>query len=493
MTTHPLFGIALAVSAFCLIGAGVGAAGTSLLVLLAKRTDDKRRAAAATMVWVMMIAGFIVTTAVAGHMLDPFSPLRLIAVSGCVSVAAMVLTIAGVWGIEARAASRSRPSAKTTPPRSSFRAAFMEVWAEPKARRFAIFVFVSMLAYSAQDLILEPFAGVVFGFTPGETTRLSGVQHAGTLIGMALVPLIGALYPRSRGNLQIWTVGGCLASAIALLGLAAAALVGPPWPLRETVFMLGVTNGAYAVAAIGSMMALVSAGGEKREGVRMGLWGAAQAFAFGIGGFLGNACERHRALSAVVAGVVICGRIRLRSGIVRRRGLDGGLGPSRAPCKRDAERNWRSAAQRLREDQMTTGSEIIRCGGCRRRPVGRDRGARSCQSRAKRAVARSRRAHQALRRRDPAAADPRFRHSRSSAGRPRQFRAHGVAVGPAGRYADRWRVCRHGRSRCVRRVVARTRGAAGAKRRTGLFKRFERDEDGKTHRALRRARRPTAR
>jgi BCD family chlorophyll transporter-like MFS transporter len=287
MTTHPAFGIALAVLAFCLIGAGVGAAGTSLLVLLAKRTDDNRRAAAATIVWVMMIAGFIVTTGVAGHLLDPFSPLRLIAVSAGVSVAAMFLTAIGVWGIEGNTALSPEPRPVASR-QSSFREAFMEVWLEPKSRRFAIFVFVSMLAYSAQDLILEPFAGVVFGFTPGETTKLSGVQHGGTLIGMALVPLIGAIYPRSRGNLQIWTVGGCLASAIALLCLAAAAVVGSSWPLRETVFMLGVTNGAYAVAAIGSMMALVSAGGEKREGVRMGLWGAAQAFAFGIGGFLGT-------------------------------------------------------------------------------------------------------------------------------------------------------------------------------------------------------------
>ena len=103
MATQPLFGISLAVAAFCLIGVGVGAAGTSLLVLLAKRTDDNRRAAAATIVWVMMIAGFIVTTGVAGHLLDPFSPLRLIVVSGCVSAAAMVLTVAGVWGIEGRA------------------------------------------------------------------------------------------------------------------------------------------------------------------------------------------------------------------------------------------------------------------------------------------------------------------------------------------------------------------------------------------------------
>ncbi len=290
MATHPLFGVALAVVAFGLIGAGVGAAGTSLLVLLAKRTDETRRSAAATLVWVMMIAGFIVTTGVAGQMLDPFSPFRLVIVSGTVSVAAMALTLIGVWGIEPRetVVIGRQAEQKVHSEQGSFRDAIMEVWAEPKARRFAIFVFVSMLAYSAQDLILEPFAGGVFGFTPGETTKLSGLQHGGTLIGMALVPIIGALYPRSRGNLQSWTLGGCLASAVALLCLAAAAIVGPSWPLRETVFMLGVTNGAYAVAAIGSMMALVSAGGEKREGVRMGLWGAAQAFAFGIGGFLGT-------------------------------------------------------------------------------------------------------------------------------------------------------------------------------------------------------------
>jgi MFS transporter, BCD family, chlorophyll transporter len=288
MTTNAWFGIGLAVVAFCLIGGGVGAAGTSLLVLLAKRTDDNRRAAAATIVWIMMIAGFIVTTGVAGHLLDPFSPLRLVLVSGAVSVAAMILTAAGVWGVEGHAIEPLTAPSEVAARRSSFRAAFEEVWAEPKSRRFAMFVFVSMLAYSAQDLILEPFAGVAFGFTPGETTKLSGVQHGGTLIGMALVPVVGAIYPRLRGNLQIWTIGGCLASAIALLCLASAAVVGPAWPLRETVFMLGVTNGAYAVAAIGSMMALVGAGGEQREGVRMGLWGAAQAFAFGLGGFLGT-------------------------------------------------------------------------------------------------------------------------------------------------------------------------------------------------------------
>jgi BCD family chlorophyll transporter-like MFS transporter len=84
-----------------------------------------------------------------------------------------------------------------------------------------------------------------------------------------------------------WTIAGCLGSAVALAGLAAASLVGPAWPLAPTAFMLGLANGVFAVSAIGSMMGLAGAGRESREGVRMGVWGAAQAIAFAIGGFLG--------------------------------------------------------------------------------------------------------------------------------------------------------------------------------------------------------------
>jgi BCD family chlorophyll transporter-like MFS transporter len=86
-------------------------------------------------------------------------------------------------------------------------------------------------------------------------------------------------------------VTGCVASALALFGLVLAAAFGPSWPLRLSVFSLGFFNGVYAVAAIGSMMALVGKGAPAREGVRMGLWGAAQAFAFGLGGFLGAAAS----------------------------------------------------------------------------------------------------------------------------------------------------------------------------------------------------------
>jgi BCD family chlorophyll transporter-like MFS transporter len=52
MTTHPLAGIVAAVLAFSVLGIGVSAAGTSLLVLLAQRVQASQRASAATVVWI---------------------------------------------------------------------------------------------------------------------------------------------------------------------------------------------------------------------------------------------------------------------------------------------------------------------------------------------------------------------------------------------------------------------------------------------------------
>jgi BCD family chlorophyll transporter-like MFS transporter len=92
---------------------------------------------------------------------------------------------------------------------------------------------------------------------------------------------------RRLAAMRVWAVGGCIASALAMINLAATGLVSAS-PLRIAVFMLGFANGIYAVAAIGSMMSLVNSGQMSREGVRMGLWGAAQAIAFGLGGFVGT-------------------------------------------------------------------------------------------------------------------------------------------------------------------------------------------------------------
>lgn len=290
MASNLAAGIVLATLAFVLVGLGVGASGTTLLALLAKLVIPKRRAAAATMVWLMMIAGFAITAGTAGYFLDPFSSARLITVTATVCAFAFLLTLAAVHGVE-RSARVVQPARSPVPDNQvSFKEALSQVWAEPAARHFTIFVFVSMLAYSAQDLILEPFAGHVFGLTPGQSTQLSGVHSSGLLVGMLLVAVLGSGFSgRTIGSLRLWMIAGCTASAAALVGLAIAGFYGPPWPLNASVFTLGFANGTFAVAAIGSMMAMAGNGREAREGTRMGMWGAAQGLAFGLGGFLGTA------------------------------------------------------------------------------------------------------------------------------------------------------------------------------------------------------------
>ena len=286
--SRPSTALLVAVLAFAMIGAGVGAAGTSLLALLASRVAPQRRAAAASITWIMMVAGIVVSAGVAGSLLDPFSPRRLALVVGGVTASALLLGCGALWQIEGAPPRRDhRPAAMPT--RSpNFLTAVREMWADGAARRFTVFVFVSMLAYSMQDMILEPFAGLAFGYTPGQSTQLSGAQHGGVLAGMMLVGFGRAGFDaRNAAARRRWIVAGCVGSALALIGLGAAATIGRGWPLAGNVVLLGFSNGVFAVAAIAAMMAHAGDGGDGSVGIRMGVWGAAQAMAFGLGGLIG--------------------------------------------------------------------------------------------------------------------------------------------------------------------------------------------------------------
>ncbi|MCF6446021.1 BCD family MFS transporter [Nereida sp. MMG025] len=273
-------GLIVSIIAYALIGVGVGASGTSLLALLATATAPRRRAAAATITWLMMIFGIAVTAGTVGAFLDPYTPQLLLKIVGTVTIGAVLLTLIATFRVE-RGLSLT-PQADDM----GFVEGLREVWAERKARVFTIFVFLSMTAYFMQELILEPYAGLVFGFTPGQSTSLSGAQNGGVFLGMVIVGI--ACTGFKLGELRHWVVGGCLGSAamltiITVIGQNAAA------PLMPVVVGLGLFNGMFAVAAIGSMMALASDGRSAREGTRMGLWGAAQAIAAGFGGLIGAA------------------------------------------------------------------------------------------------------------------------------------------------------------------------------------------------------------
>ncbi|MEM6729083.1 MAG: PucC family protein [Pseudomonadota bacterium] len=269
-SASPVLALLAWILAYAALGLGIGAAGTSFLALLATATTGRGKGAAATLAWLFLIAGAIIASIGTGIALEPYSPERLLLVVSCVGAVAMVLTILAVIGVEARLGPAPAPTEISLGP------ALRATWADPAARRFTGFVFLSILAFYLSELVFEPFAGHVHGLSPEDSTKLSGGKDGAALLGMLLA---GALSYVGIGSLRAWAVTGCLLSAAGLLAL------GAQLPLVPSSVALGLGNGLFVVGAVGSMMVLSSARAGA-TGVRMGVFGAAQAVAAGAAGLI---------------------------------------------------------------------------------------------------------------------------------------------------------------------------------------------------------------
>ncbi|PQM57048.1 MAG: MFS transporter [Rhodobacteraceae bacterium] len=273
-------GSIISIIAYCLIGLGVGASGTSLLALIATNTRDNRKAAAATITWIMMIFGAAITAIIVGKIIDPYSITKLIKIVTFLSIFWFMVSGIALYKMENKGPNKINIEIAATQTKDSFLTGLKQVLSEKNTRWFTIFVFLSMTAYFMQEPILEPYAGIVFQFTVGESTQLTGYHQGGILLGMLLVGIL--VSGLKFGSLRFWVLFGCAGSGltlilIALLGQTMAGKHG----LMISIALLGFFNGNFAVGAIGSMMQLAGIGRENRVGTRMGLWGAGQAIAAG--------------------------------------------------------------------------------------------------------------------------------------------------------------------------------------------------------------------
>ena len=280
--SNPLLAMLLSILAYTLIGLGVGASGTSLLALMAKHTAERRRPAAAMITWLMMIFGIALTAGIVGMLLVPYSFELLLKIVAVLTVLTMIISFAATWKIENNLYEIRQTDEEKAPLLEELKS----LWEHSKTRNFTIFVFLSMTAYFMQELILEPYAGIVFQYTPSQTTSLSGMQNGGVFVGMLTVGILATAL--KFGTLKSWVQAGCLGSCFMLVSIMLLGQTTSSLPLELAVVGLGFFNGMFAVAAIGSMMSLAGSGSKRREGTRMGLWGAAQAIAAGFGGLLGT-------------------------------------------------------------------------------------------------------------------------------------------------------------------------------------------------------------
>jgi BCD family chlorophyll transporter-like MFS transporter len=159
---------------------------------------------------------------------------------------------------------------------SDFKQTFKEVWSEPKARTFTIFVFLSMLAVQRTRFDFGALRWRHSWHVTRQNHPALGLRSdMGVLIGM---PSVAAASSRCGGRSLGFGAsldgGGLCSLLLPRLVLSSSALINmtEAWPLKGNVIFLGVANGAFSIAAIATMMRLAGEGGPGREGTRMGLW-----------------------------------------------------------------------------------------------------------------------------------------------------------------------------------------------------------------------------
>ncbi len=131
------------------------------------------------------------------------------------------------------------------------------------------------MAFSMEDVLLEPYGGQILHLTVGSTTKLTATLAIGGLIGFALASKV-----LSRG-----TDPFRMASAGALVGIPAFLFVIFSAPLYSPLlfglgtFLIGFGGGLFGH---GTLTATMNRAPAEQRGMALGAWGAVQASAAGI-------------------------------------------------------------------------------------------------------------------------------------------------------------------------------------------------------------------
>lgn len=284
----PFAGPVAAAFAFLLVGAGLHTVQTVGLALATDLAPPRARPRVVTLLCVMLLAGMLASAVAFGALLARFSEFRLIQVIQGAALVTLALNMAALWKQEARDPSRTVSSQR----RPGFREAWRTLNGEAQSRRRLVAVGLGTVAFSMQDVLLEPYGGQVLHLPVGATTALTALLAAGGIAGFALAAwLLGRAVDRYR-----------VAALGVLAGLAAFALVILASPLGSPpLFGAGVAGIGLggALFAVGTLTAAVEGSQGGQSGLALGTWGAVQAFAAGTAVALGGLA--HGAVSSLAA------------------------------------------------------------------------------------------------------------------------------------------------------------------------------------------------
>jgi len=263
--------------AFLLVGAGLHTTQTVGLALATDLASKDSQPKVVGLMYVMLLFGMIASALLFGALLTDFTAGRLIQVIQGAAVATVVLNGVAVWKQEGRR--RLTTSVQAREP--SFRDSWERFTQGGRVVRRLVAVGLGTMAFSMEDVLLEPYGGQILHLTVGDTTKLTATLALGGLFGFGLASRV-----LSRGADPFrMACYGALAGIPAFMGVMLAAPLASPVLFGIGTFLIGFGAGLFGHGTLTATMNLAPV---NQTGLALGAWGAVQASAAGLAIALGG-------------------------------------------------------------------------------------------------------------------------------------------------------------------------------------------------------------
>jgi BCD family chlorophyll transporter-like MFS transporter len=282
--------------AFLLVGAGVHTVQTVGLALATDLVPQEGRPKVVGLMYVMLLAGMIISAMLFGGLLADYSPGRLVQVIQAAAVVTLVLNVIAVWKQEARKPLQAHTATASDDPD------FAEAWAlfksGPDALRRLLIVGLGTAAFTMEDVLLEPYGGEILHMSVGDTTLLTATLSAGGLFGFGLASHV---LGRGFDPFRMAGLGAMVGVPAFAAVILAAPLAAPVW-FGVGVLLIGFGGGLFSH---GTLTATMQAAPARQVGLALGAWGAMQATAAGLAvAFGGIAKDVYGALTDATQGYI---------------------------------------------------------------------------------------------------------------------------------------------------------------------------------------------
>jgi BCD family chlorophyll transporter-like MFS transporter len=262
--------------AFLMVGAGIHITQTVGLALATDLAPVEDQPKVVGLMYVMQLMGMIVSALLFGWALQEFSPGKLIQVIQASAVATIVLNVISLWKQEPRT-----QLAKPLQQEPSFIESWKTFAQGGNAMRRLLVVGFGTMAFSMNEVLLEPYGGQILDMSVSETTMLTAILAVGGLIGFSWASRV-----LSKGTDPFY-----MASIGALVGIPAFILIvlSAPFALKPLfllgTFLIGFGGGLFSHGTLTATMQLAPS---NQRGLALGAWGAVQATAAGVAIGLGG-------------------------------------------------------------------------------------------------------------------------------------------------------------------------------------------------------------